>query len=68
MIEAHTATPSESTIRRTAHRMGYRVEKSRQQQHLNNRGEYMLIDDRNCVVAGSNYDMPLSEIWAALNE
>ncbi len=58
---------AESRIRRRALRKGYVVHKSRSRSlHSNNFGEYMLCDDRNCVVFGSRFDASLSEIEAFL--
>jgi len=43
--------------RRVAKRAGFRVCKSRDRsQHWNNRGQLQLIDDRNCVVLGVNFE------------
>jgi hypothetical protein len=61
----------ESRVRRKAHRLGYRVTKSREWKyvpHLNNRGEYMLLSDRNSPILGWNYDASLHEIENFLNE
>lgn len=53
--------PSESTVRRAAKRVGWRIKKSRGQQHLNNRGRYMLISGSNTVVTGADFGAGLEE-------
>lgn len=53
---------NESALRKRANRIGYRIEKSHQQQHSNNCGEFMLIDDRNIVVLGDRYSARLDHI------
>jgi hypothetical protein len=54
---------SESAVRRAAAKAGYRVIKSRQQLHLNNLGEFMLVDSHsNAVVRGANFDASLDDI------
>jgi hypothetical protein len=35
---------SESSVRKLAHMYGYRISKSRQREHFNNRGLFQLID------------------------
>ncbi len=53
----------ESSVRKLAQKKGCRVSKSRQQEHLNNRGQYQLIDNcMNAVILGSDYDASLAEI------
>jgi hypothetical protein len=53
----------EQRLRRKARRRGYRLEKARGQQHLNNRGGYQIINTwRNEVVAGDSYDILLHEL------
>jgi hypothetical protein len=54
---------SESAVRRRARTRGFMLKKSRQQQlHLNNCGEYMLVDFNNWVRFGERYDATLEEI------
>lgn len=54
---------SESAVRRSAAKAGYRVIKSRQQIHLNNHGEFMLVDSHsNVLVLGANFDASLNDI------
>jgi hypothetical protein len=49
--------------RRVAKRAGFRVCKSRERsQHWNNRGQLQLIDDRNCVVLGVQFDASPEEV------
>jgi hypothetical protein len=59
----------ESRIRSRAQCRGYRVEKSRQREHLNNQGQFMLVqNDRNMVALGVNYDATLEEIEEFLTQ
>ena len=55
-------------VRRMARRHGHRVHKARQQEHGNNFGEFMLVDERNIVVLGVNFDANLDEIESYLTE
>lgn len=49
--------------RRVAKRAGFRVCKSRDRsQHWNNRGQLQLINDRNCVVLGVNFESSPEEV------
>jgi hypothetical protein len=58
---------SESTVRKYAKRRGYGVSKSRDRtQHMDNFGEYMLVNLNNCVVLGGKFDASLNEIMAYL--
>jgi hypothetical protein len=53
----------ESRVRSLATRRGHRVLKSRQQIHLDNCGEYMLLrNDDNICVLGNRYDATLDDI------
>jgi hypothetical protein len=58
------ANVHESTVRRLADCLGYRVEKSGQRTiHLNDNSQYQLIDVLgNYVVLGANYDATLADI------
>jgi hypothetical protein len=61
----------EHRVRQKAKRNGYTVTKSRERAHvpnLNNLGLYMLLDDRNQVVFGVNYNAGLADIEAYLDE
>jgi hypothetical protein len=59
----------ESAVRSRALTRGFRIEKSRQQRHLNNCGEYMLIENnRNLVVLGERYDATLEDIAGYLED
>jgi hypothetical protein len=58
----------ENRVHRKAGRAGYRVCKSRQQEHYNNHGEFQLVDDRNQVVLGDRYDATLTDIEVFLDE
>jgi hypothetical protein len=58
----------ENRVRRKAGRIGFRVCKSRQQEHYNNQGEYLLADDRNHIVLGDRYDARLADIEAFLDK
>jgi hypothetical protein len=60
----------ESRVRRKAQRLGYRVTKSRQRNHVphsRNHGLFMLDRD-NTVVLGGQYDAGLEEIESYLDE
>ena len=63
---AHEARRQESRVRSKAARAGYRVCKSRQWKHvphLDNFGEYMLVEAaNNLVVLGQRYDATLDDI------
>lgn len=62
MFEDKTA---DARVRRKAKRVGWRVEKSRTRLvHHNDRGMYQLIDDRNCICGGADYDASLPDIEA----
>ena len=52
---------SESAVRRAAAKAGYRVIKSRQQVHLDNLGEFQLVEN-NMVVLGARFDASLADI------
>lgn len=52
----------ENRIRKLATRRGYRVQKSRQQEHFNNQGQFMLVCYRKGVVLGDRYDASLERI------
>ncbi len=57
---------SESSVRKLAHKHGYSISKSRQREHLNNRGEFMLIENSmNAVVMGPD-TMPTSAKFATI--
>jgi hypothetical protein len=62
------SAPLENRVRRKAGRIGWRVCKSRQQQHCDNHGEFQLVDDNNTVVLGDRYDASLDEIESYLDE
>ena len=64
---AHHAI-SEAAIRARARRAGYAVQKSRQFLHLNNRGQYRLLNARmKFVVLGERFDATLEDIDAFLD-
>ena len=58
----------ERRIRRKAERLGFGVYKSRQREHDNQRGLYMLANDRNHIVLGDRYDATLVEMEEYLEE
>ncbi|WP_421695485.1 hypothetical protein [Aestuariivirga sp.] len=58
---------SETAIRKRALSRGYRVFKSRQQEHCNNRGHYMLCEN-NIVVMGDHFDATLEEVAEYLSD
>jgi hypothetical protein len=49
-------------LRRLAHKHGYQLLKSRSYKHDNDRGLYQLVDDRNTVVEGVNFDATVEQI------
>jgi hypothetical protein len=58
----------EQRLRRKAQRLGYRVEKSRARNlHSNDQGGYQLIDDRNTVRGGVNYELDLAALSRILD-
>ena len=58
-----TKEPSESAMRRRALCRGYRVLKSRQQEHCNNLGKYQLVDRwQNIVVLGDSFEADLDDV------
>jgi hypothetical protein len=60
---------SESVMRRRARRMGYSVSKSRDRSlHSDNRGQFMLCDERNVVVLGDGFDASLQDVADYLTE
>jgi hypothetical protein len=61
------STTLENRVRRKAGRIGWRVCKSRQQQHSNNHGEFQLVNSSNLVVLGCDYDASLDEIESFLD-
>ena len=71
-IDDAAAKSQESRICSKAARAGYRVCKSRQWKHvphLDNFGEYMLVDAaNNLVVLGQRYDASLDDIEAYLKD
>jgi hypothetical protein len=64
---SNTVCAVESRARRLARRLDMRIEKSRARiLHSNNKGEYQLIDDRNTVIDGADYDLSLEELYDRL--
>lgn len=58
----------ENRARRWAKRLGCRLIRSRARLlHINNRGLYQLIDDRNIVIAGESFDCSLDDIEKELS-
>jgi ATP-dependent RNA helicase DeaD len=56
-----------SKVRKRFAALGYRVKKSRQRAlHSNNKGGYQLINDRNLVVDGVNFEMTEADLEKAL--
>jgi hypothetical protein len=60
--------PNESSVRRLAKRRGYLVRKSRQQNTDMNSGDFMLLDRRNRVILGEQFDATLEDIDAFLGK
>jgi hypothetical protein len=60
---------SECSVRARAKRLGYRVCKSRERTyHSNNKGAFQLIDYRNIVILGVDFDASLEDIATFLAE
>ena len=56
-------TSTEQQVRYQARKLGYRIQKSRAQIHLDNLGEYRLIENQgNSIVMGAKFDASLDEI------
>jgi hypothetical protein len=53
---------SDAQARYWARKEAYRVAKARGRQHVNNHGGYQLLDDRNTVVAGVDFDLSATEV------
>ncbi len=51
-----------SAIKRFLRKRGIRVCKAIDKQHYNNRGGYQLINGRNLVVEGVNFDLSLKDL------
>lgn len=59
----------ESRLRRKARRLDHVVYKLRiRNPHMNNLGGYMLCNDRNVVVEGSNFELSLDALESWLDE
>jgi hypothetical protein len=55
----------ENRVRKLAAKHGCIIRKSREWKHvpnIDNYGDFMLLDNNNCVVVGSRYDATLYEI------
>lgn len=62
MLSSSTAA-IDARARRAAARCGLRAIKSRTQNtHYNDEGQYMLVDDRNIVVAGARSELSAEEV------
>jgi hypothetical protein len=56
-------TPTDSTVRRAAKRIGLIARKSRWRRHsIDNHGGFTLVDPANCVVAGGRFDLTNAEV------
>jgi hypothetical protein len=60
--------PTESGVRRFAARRGYSVTRSRQGESCDNRGQFMLSDERNRIVLGVKFDASIEAIDAYLKK
>ena len=58
----------ERRVRKLANGLGYRLLKDQRGIHLNNLGEYQLVNDRGMVVMGSTFDVPLGQIEEYLRD
>lgn len=67
-IKSRSNAALEARLRRLAIKQGFVLRKSRR--HLgtpSNFGEFMLIHaDTNCIVAGCDFDLPLTEVESVL--
>jgi hypothetical protein len=59
---------AEQAAPRLAKKVGLRIKKSRQKPHINNKGGYQVVDDRNNVVAGRDFDMTAKNVIEFLFE
>jgi hypothetical protein len=55
-------TKTVQKARRAAAQLGFRVEKARGGIHINNLGELQLVNERNVVILGGNYDATPEEV------
>ena len=56
-------TPREKKIRRVLEKQGYRLEKSRGGESIDDRGGYRIVDaQRNAIEAGERFDLSLEEV------
>jgi hypothetical protein len=55
----------ESRARRAARRLGFSARKSTlHRDSVDNYGEFMIVDEHNCIVAGQRYDMTAEQVIA----
>jgi hypothetical protein len=56
--------------RRMANKAGCRIEKSRTRKHfhVNDRGGWMILDDRNTVIDGVDHDLTISQVVERLQK
>jgi len=59
-------TPAmDSRLRRLARKNGYTLHRSRWRRgSVDNFGGYMIVDENNCVIAGSRFDLGPSDVEA----
>ncbi len=58
----------EARLRRLAHRKGYYLQKSRTRNiHINDCGRFMIVDFRNVVYAGVNFELTLDDVESYLS-
>ena len=54
---------TEATLRRLASKKGMMLKKARGPIHVDNHGDYMLVDvERNAVIGGGRYDWTLDRV------
>jgi hypothetical protein len=59
----------EERARRALRGLGFLLRKDRARSvNLDHAGEYMIIDDRNCVVAGSRFDWSLDDVESFIED
>ena len=59
----------ESKLRREAKKQGYVLKKSRAREwSVNNQQGYMIVNERNVIEAGSDFDLTLDQVESFLSE
>jgi hypothetical protein len=58
----------EQSARGKLSRRGYTMSRSRQGDHYDNQGQFMVADDRNHCVLGDRFDATIDEVEALIRE